>query len=247
VSGPVERIQEGRVVRIRMNRAERRNVLSRELCRSLLDMLMAADRDDAAGVILLESAGPVFCGGWDPEEAATTGDLLVQDELLNIGDVLTKPLVAAVQGPALGPGVALLANADVAVAAQGATFAMTDVRNGCFPFIAFGPLAGTGASQQHPRSSLTIGRSRLRSSWPAPERPSRRGSNLLAGSVRMIPQPVVWQSNTRCKRWVHSIFLLSLVSSGMVDKPICETSLAVQHGRLVIKGGIHRSQWSSPW
>lgn len=143
MSEPVERIREGEVLRIRLNRAERRNVLSREMCSGLLDALLAAEVDENARALVLEASGPVFCGGQDADEPVTADDLVAQDRLLNISDELTKPLIAAVQGPALGSGVALIANATIVVAAQGATFAMSDIRTGRFPFIAYGPLART--------------------------------------------------------------------------------------------------------
>lgn len=141
MNGPVESFREGRVVRVRLNQPDSRNAFSRELCRGLLEALLAADRDEAARAILLESAGPVFTAGWDPGEVRTVEDLTLHDALLNIAAELHKPLVAAVQGPAFDPGVALIANAAVAVAAQGASFAMADIRGGVFPYIAFGPLA----------------------------------------------------------------------------------------------------------
>jgi methylglutaconyl-CoA hydratase len=134
---PVERVHEGGVARIRLNQPERRNVLSREMCGALSSALKEDSGDAQTGAILLESTGPVFCGGGDAGEP----DVTQLEELLHVSANLLKPLVAAVQGPAMGPGVALLANAVVVVAAQGATFAMDEIRRGAFPYLSYVPLA----------------------------------------------------------------------------------------------------------
>jgi enoyl-CoA hydratase/carnithine racemase len=88
---------------------------------ALLAALLEADADDGVRVILLAATGPLFC-------PAMPG---APDELFELR--LTKPLIAAVQGPALAEGVALLAVADVVVAAQGVSFALTEIRDGRWP------------------------------------------------------------------------------------------------------------------
>lgn len=132
--------REGRVVRLTLNRPGKQNALSADLCRDLLERLDEADRDPRAGAVLLEAAGPVFCSGIDPDEspgseaAALT---ILHEQLFSIGERITKPIVAAVQGPALGAGLGLLANAHTGVAAQGASFGLTEIRIGTWPFAAY--------------------------------------------------------------------------------------------------------------
>jgi len=88
---------------------------------ALLDALRAANEDSNVRVILLESAGQRFCGAMpDAPEALFL-------------EKFSKPVVAAVQGPALAEGVALLACSDIVVAAQGVSFALTEVREGRAP------------------------------------------------------------------------------------------------------------------
>ena len=48
---------------------------------------------------------------------------------------MSKPVVCAVHGPALGEGLALVANAQVVVAAHGTSFGMTEIRTGMWPFL----------------------------------------------------------------------------------------------------------------
>jgi enoyl-CoA hydratase/carnithine racemase len=117
--------QFGRVRRITLADAARRNVLTELLATDLLKELWSADADEDTGAILLDGEGPVFCGGAD-SLAELPG------ELLSFGCRITKPVVAAVQGVAVSAGVALLANAQVVVAAQGSSFGLTDIRDGRF-------------------------------------------------------------------------------------------------------------------
>ncbi|MGH9593700.1 MAG: enoyl-CoA hydratase/isomerase family protein [Bryobacteraceae bacterium] len=121
--------QDSRVRRITLAAPARRNVLDTAMAADLLRELSDAEGDPGTGSILLDSEGPVFCGGMD---FATP----VPDEIFTFGRAATKPVVAAVQGVAFSAGLALIANAHVAVAAQGSSFGLTDIREGrCHPGI----------------------------------------------------------------------------------------------------------------
>jgi enoyl-CoA hydratase/carnithine racemase len=136
--------REDRLLRLRLNRPAKRNALNRALCTKLLTAFDEAANDPGVGAILVEGEGPVFCAGLDLSEilsAEAPGDVELHDRLFNIGETLGKPIVAAVQGAALAGGMALVANSHVAVAAQGATFGMTEIRLGLFPFVVFRPVA----------------------------------------------------------------------------------------------------------
>jgi enoyl-CoA hydratase len=114
--------QDGRLCRITLASPENRNVLDAVQCRKLLSEIGAAANDSSTGAILLDADGPVFCAGAEPD-----------DELFAIGRHAGKPIVAAVQGVALSGGVALIANAHVAIAAQGTSFGLTAIRDGKWP------------------------------------------------------------------------------------------------------------------
>ncbi len=121
--------QDRRVRRITLAAPATRNVLDAAMAAELLRELADAERDPATGAILLDAEGPVFCGGMD----FTTP---VPDEIFTFGRTATKPIVAAVQGVAISAGLALIANAHVAVVAQGSSFGLTDIREGrCHPGI----------------------------------------------------------------------------------------------------------------
>ena len=113
--------QDGRLRRITLAAAEKRNVLDQEMADALLVGFSDAATDDATGAILLQADGQVFCAGSTPE---------IDEGLFAAARNLNKPLIASVKGAALAGGVALLASAHVVVAAQGTSFALTDIREG---------------------------------------------------------------------------------------------------------------------
>ncbi len=112
--------QDGKLCRIALAMPEKRNMLDAKACRDLLHELRSAAADPGTGAILIEADGQVFCAGAE----------CVDEELFSIGRHIRKPIVAAVQGVAISAGLALVANAHVAVAAQGTSFGLTDIREG---------------------------------------------------------------------------------------------------------------------
>lgn len=112
--------QDGRLCRIALAQADKRNVLDSAACHALLCELTEAAANPSTGAILIEADGPVFCAGAEPAD----------DALFVIGRHISKPVVAAVQGVAISGGLALVANAHVVVAAQGTSFGFTSIRDG---------------------------------------------------------------------------------------------------------------------
>jgi methylglutaconyl-CoA hydratase len=117
-----------------------RNALSTRLIRELLDGLAAALADQSVRAVLLSHTGPVFCSGADLKETAearATGTLpaeLVGELLATIWE-FPKPVLARIAGPARAGGLGLIAAADIAVCAQEATFAFSEVRLGVIPAV----------------------------------------------------------------------------------------------------------------
>jgi enoyl-CoA hydratase/carnithine racemase len=136
----VETKHEGRVLRLCLNRPDQRNSLTMKLCKELVQEFDRAQKDHRVGSVLLTGMGDCFCAGMEINEAAR-GDVAsvsrVQETLFTIGARLTKPLIGAVQGVALGSGMGLVANCHVAIAAENATFGLTGIRSGLWPFVIF--------------------------------------------------------------------------------------------------------------
>jgi enoyl-CoA hydratase/carnithine racemase len=134
------RQREGRVVRLTLNRPEKRNALDLALCRTLVDALAGADADRGVGAILLDGAGTVFCSGMDLSEVldAAPDELIpVHGDLFSIGARLRTPLVAAVHGGAIAGGLGLALNAHFVVAGPDARFGLTETRIGLWPYAIF--------------------------------------------------------------------------------------------------------------
>ncbi len=140
MSANLEISRQGRVLRMALNRPEKRNALNLALCRDLVAALEEAEADDTVGAVLLCGNGKAFCAGMDlseAREAESSGQGEVHERLFTAGARLRKPIVAAVHGAALAGGTGLVANAHIVVAAGDATFGLTEIRIGLWPFLIF--------------------------------------------------------------------------------------------------------------
>ncbi|MBS4754465.1 enoyl-CoA hydratase/isomerase family protein [Nocardioides sp. zg-ZUI104] len=126
------------VATITLDSPHNRNALSKQLVTELADRLATADADDAVRVITLVSSGRVFCSGADLSEASTVpmhegarAIVGVQRAIVAAG----KPVVVVVEGAARAGGIGIVAAADVAIVAEDATFALTEVKLGLTPAV----------------------------------------------------------------------------------------------------------------
>lgn len=136
MNAPLHVEHAGAHVVLTLNRPGRRNALSRELIAALTAALRAAEQDDAVRCILLTGAPPAFCAGLDLHEVAETPpDAVAHDTsalltLYETMDAATKPLIAAVNGPAAAGGAALLAACDIVICAASARIGYPGIRHG---------------------------------------------------------------------------------------------------------------------
>lgn len=132
--------QRDRVLWITLNRPDKRNALSSELCRELVDVLNKGNHDLHIGAMVLAANGPAFCAGMDLKELThLSPDSLsnVHEQLFTVGRRLGTPLVGLVEGPALGGGMGLVANCHIVIASEKAQFGLTEIRLGLWPFLVF--------------------------------------------------------------------------------------------------------------
>lgn len=126
------------IATITLDSPANRNALSAQLRRELLDVLLATEEDDSR-VVVLTHTGSVFCAGMDLEESrgAGAGDQGVKEFPRILEAIWThpKPVIARLTGPARAGGVGMVAAADIAIAAQNATFAFPEVRIGVVPAV----------------------------------------------------------------------------------------------------------------
>src|ERR1700734_652960 len=132
----------GHVLIVTMNRPEARNALSTPMMAIMRQAWDEVDRDPDIRACVLTGAGGAFCAGADLKAMTRTHpsaafknsefDLSVIEPLLK-GRRLTKPLIAAVEGPAIAGGTEILQATDIRVAAESARFGISEARWGLFP------------------------------------------------------------------------------------------------------------------
>lgn len=136
--------REGHVVILTMNRPEARNAFGSEMLVRLADAWDMIDGDEGIRVAVLTGAAGHFCagsdlkamaGGWadDPWAARFKQDPELHWKALLRSRRLKKPLVAAVEGTAVGGGTEILQATDVRIASESAKFGLTEARWGLFP------------------------------------------------------------------------------------------------------------------
>ncbi len=135
---PVLIVEDRNAVRVlTLNRPEKRNALNSELTHALLEALQRADREEGVGCIVLTGAGQGFCAGadltefkglQDPRAAEERAELTMQLHLAF--SRISKPIVAAINGAAMGGGAGLAIAADIAVMAASAKLGYPEARHG---------------------------------------------------------------------------------------------------------------------
>ncbi|MBY0504396.1 MAG: enoyl-CoA hydratase/isomerase family protein [Bryobacteraceae bacterium] len=145
--------REGRLLRLTLAREEKRNALNLELCRAIVEA--CEDPDPSVGAILLDAQGKVFSAGMDLAELRVQDPTVWHERLFTLGARLTKPLVAAINGPALAGGLGLVANAHIAIAAQGTSFGLTEIRLGLWPYVVYRGIVDAVGPRRARELSLT--------------------------------------------------------------------------------------------
>ena len=122
-------VSEG-IATITINRPQVRNALNSEVRRGISEAVVAFTEDSAAKVLIITGAGEIaFSAGADLKEMSR--DKLAIPPADFIPDLAThKPVIAAVNGVALGGGFFLAQQADLVIAAEQATFGITEARHG---------------------------------------------------------------------------------------------------------------------
>jgi enoyl-CoA hydratase/carnithine racemase len=135
-----------RVAILTLNRPEKLNALSKELLKELVHHLAEAERGDI-GCVVLTGAGRAFSAGADIGDMIARGTASYDDpERLQRWSAIErfpKPIVAAVNGFAIGGGLELALLCDIILAADTATFACPEIKIGSIP--------GDGGTQRLPR------------------------------------------------------------------------------------------------
>jgi methylglutaconyl-CoA hydratase len=133
--------REGDFLHVTMARPEVRNAFDASLISELAEAFVDVGR---ARAVILRGDGPSFCAGADVDWMRASADLDYDDNLADANalrhmleaiDRCPAPVVAVVQGHALGGGAGLVACSDIAIAHEGAVFAFSEVKLGIIPAV----------------------------------------------------------------------------------------------------------------
>jgi enoyl-CoA hydratase/carnithine racemase len=133
-----------RILTITLHRPDKLNAYTRRMQEDLIDAFGRADADDEIRAIVVTGAGRAFCAGADLSAGAATFDYKSRpgsiDEHRDGGGKLTlrifeskKPVIAAVNGPAVGVGATMQLAMDVRIASSAARFGFVFARRGMVP------------------------------------------------------------------------------------------------------------------
>src|SRR5262245_32585398 len=147
----------GSILRVQLNRPEKKNAMTSSMYATLADLFNDAAKDEAIRVALWDGAGDLFSAGNDVEDFLKNppgpGDS-PQARLMNALINFDKPLVAAVQGAAIGGGTTMLAHCDFVYAGESSKFQMPFINLGLVP--EFGSSASIPARIGHLRAAELI-------------------------------------------------------------------------------------------
>ncbi|ORL16620.1 enoyl-CoA hydratase [Prescottella equi] len=144
MDAPVVVERDGEIAVVRLNRPDRLNAFTDEMCERLITAMDECDADDTVRAVVLTGTGRAFCAGAD---LAAGGDTFVLGDDPNTGGVpadqggrvalrlyrSAKPVIAAINGPAAGVGVTMTLPADVRIASDTARFGFVFTRRGIVP------------------------------------------------------------------------------------------------------------------
>jgi len=141
---PVLLANAGGVLTVTLNRPAKRNAIDEPMLRALHAALDQADLDGTVRVVVLRGAGTDFCAGVDLHDLLASADRSMEenrasarrfaDVLLRIREI-PKPVIAVVQGRAMGGGAGLATAADLVYGARSARFVYPEIQRGFVPAV----------------------------------------------------------------------------------------------------------------
>lgn len=146
---PLKIARRGPVAVLTLDRADRMNSLSRAALEAFADARRVLDEDDLRAIVLTGTGQKAFCAGADLKERKGMDENAVREQVKSYKnafgwlDGAPVPVVAAINGVALGGGLELALDCDLRVAAEHATLGLPEVTIGIIP--------GAGGTQRLPR------------------------------------------------------------------------------------------------
>ena len=145
-----------RVRHLILNRSSKRNALTMQMCKDIVESVRSAESRNDIGCILITGQGSAFCAGMDLHEAPPIDELShAHEHLFTMGALALKPIVIAVNGAALAGGLGLVAQGHVVLASSNASFGLPEVRIGFWPFVVYRALEAAMGKRRTLELSLT--------------------------------------------------------------------------------------------
>jgi enoyl-CoA hydratase/carnithine racemase len=145
-----------RVLHLTLNRPDKRNALTREMCETIVEAAASAESRRDLGCTLISANGGVFCSGMDLGQDAGSNEVLqVHERLFTLGATSLKPIVIAVNGAALAGGLGLVAQGHVVLASTNAVFSLPEIRIGLWPFVIYRSIEAALGNRRTLQLSLT--------------------------------------------------------------------------------------------
>ncbi|HZR15167.1 MAG TPA: crotonase/enoyl-CoA hydratase family protein [Acidimicrobiia bacterium] len=132
----IELERRGRTAVVTINRPDARNAVNGEVAEAMESTLDELERDDDVRVVVVTGAGPTFCAGADLKAVSRGGGGEVATKRGGFAGFthrdFPKPVIAAVNGPAVAGGFEIVLACDIVVAADEAVFGIPEVKRGLF-------------------------------------------------------------------------------------------------------------------
>ena len=138
--------KKGAILHVQFNRPEKKNAINKDMYSGLTAALVDATNDFGIRVVVLSGAGTTFTAGndiFDFMDDIPTDDTAPGFQFIKAIHNFPKPLIAAVQGSAVGIGTTALLHCDIVIAASNAKFSM--------PFVTLGLVPEAGSSYLFPK------------------------------------------------------------------------------------------------
>jgi len=144
MSALLSKIDEKNIATITLNRPLIHNAIDDQVIFELMNVLRDLEQKPQVRAILLTAAGPSFCAGadlqWMKRMSTASQDENMRDAeqlagVLRRLNIFPRPTIALVQGSAYGGGVGIVAACDIAIASEGATFSLSEVKLGLIPAV----------------------------------------------------------------------------------------------------------------
>jgi len=193
----LERPAEGIAV-VRINRPEVRNALNQTVRQLLADHFIALGNDDVTRCIILTGGDKVFAAGADIRDMVERSPIEIMarrgERLWDAIASCPKPVIAAVNGYALGGGCELAMHADIIVAGESASFGQPEVRVGIMP--------GAGGTQ---RLTRAVGKFRAMRMLLTGEPVSARDALAMGLVSEVVPDAEVWSAAMKVATTIASM------------------------------------------